>query len=164
MVVDPSPAANSTQRARLAVERAVEGIVRDLDPSAFETVHIWPGAHSTDTRPLPLPALRAAILVRDVASRRVVEWAQACRGAGVSWRDLAPVLGVEDAVDAFYVLRGDWERVYWRCRSCDAQVTDFGPFNGNPIDDEQGHAEGCKRHNAEVAEWRQRNGFDDDDE
>ena len=45
---------------------------------------------------------------------------------------------------------GEFRRV---CRNCGEVVSDRGPGGRSPAEDEQGHAEGCHRLAAAVAEW-----------
>jgi len=40
----------------------------------------------------------------------------------------------------------------WRCPSCDQAISDRGLIAG-PADDEPGHADGCPRLAAAIAEW-----------
>ena len=41
----------------------------------------------------------------------------------------------------------------WTCPECGEVVQDRGASGGNPAEDEPGHAEGCQRLAAAVAEW-----------
>jgi hypothetical protein len=41
----------------------------------------------------------------------------------------------------------------WTCRDCGEVVSDQGPSGRGPAEDGQGHAEGCWRLTAAVAEW-----------
>jgi hypothetical protein len=123
----------------------------------------------------PLAGVRAAVLARDVALGRVLEYALQARADGCSWDDIAEALGVEQGKGA--VVRGEraylhliedrplctegpdsWappaQRAHWRCASCGQYVTDQGPFDASPGANEQGHAPGCARHAAEMAAYR----------
>jgi hypothetical protein len=33
----------------------------------------------------------------------------------------------------------------WTCQSCGENVSDRGPYNGHPEDEQSGHADGCER-------------------
>jgi hypothetical protein len=50
----------------------------------------------------------------------------------------------------------DRRTVSWTCASCGEWITDSGPYNGHPDDDERGHAEDCARHLAEAAAYQAR--------
>jgi hypothetical protein len=136
-------------------------------------------------QPQPLAAVRAARTVRQEAAGLLGEHIDRARGAGHTWTDLAGALGltkdaeregIPDGEAAFCWattgrIDGDrgpfWgyePRRSWRCASCEERVTDHGPFNGNPDDDETGHAPGCARHTADLAAWRTRHGWDDDED
>lgn len=124
----------------------------------------------------PLAGVRAAVLARDVAVGRVREYAQQARADGHSWDDIAEALSVEKvegpvhrAEQAYLHLVEDrplytedpdhsWGRsapvAHWRCGSCGQNVTDRGPFEAAPANNEEGHAADCARHAAEVAAYR----------
>lgn len=150
----------------------------------FDVLRAQHGAGSVVQRPIspridiphPVPAdyaagITAARKVAGHARRLLREYADAARGDGRTWRELAEPLGIEMdedgytdvAVEAFLAVcpeplrQFDRRRTSWRCASCGEVVTDYGPYNGNPVDDESGHAEDCVRHQAEIAACRARN-------
>jgi hypothetical protein len=117
----------------------------------------------------------AALKVEQNARGLVREYATKARGEGVSWRDLAKVLDIEidpeyddSAETAFKTIAHKpsqpFDRVWtsWTCASCGESITDYGPYEGHPSDDEKGHRADCRRHNAEIAAYRRRNGDDDE--
>ncbi|WP_433756331.1 hypothetical protein [Nocardia sp. CA-135398] len=50
----------------------------------------------------------------------------------------------------------------WTCTSCDERVTDRGPYEGHPADNETGHATDCPRHQREILAYRTRFDLDQD--
>jgi hypothetical protein len=135
-------------------------------------------------QPDPLTAVRVARTVRGEALQLLGGHIDRARAHGRTWTELAAALGLtKDAeregipagkaafcwattgrIDGDYAPRawGAEPRRSWRCASCEERVTDRGPFNGHPDDDETGHAPGCTRHTADVAAWRTRNGWAED--
>jgi len=107
----------------------------------------------------------AAQEVARVARSLASDYARKARGEGMPWRDLAAALGISADPDdapaetAFELvaptplMRFDAVSVCWDCASCGQWITDKGPYNGHPTDDETGHADNCARHAAEIAAW-----------
>jgi hypothetical protein len=50
-------------------------------------------------------------------------------------------------------LTGELGVFRWTCQACGEVVSDRGPSGRSPAEDEPGHAEGCQRIAAAVAEW-----------
>ncbi|MDQ1675715.1 MAG: hypothetical protein QOC93_859 [Actinomycetota bacterium] len=134
-------------------------------------------------QPDPLAAVRVARTIRREAAQLLGEHIDRARGAGHTWTDLAAALGLTKLADEAGIpvdeaafcwattgridgdrgpFSGYEPRRSWRCASCQERVSDHGPFNGNPDDDETGHAPGCARHTAELAAWQTRNDAWDD--
>ena len=131
----------------------------------------------------PLAGVRAALLLRGVAAGQLNEHARDARAAGRSWDEIGAALDLPDyefdsrAEVAFVWLVEGREpepetgaipasrtpSSWWRCGSCAQQVTDHGPFESHPDDNEIGHAPDCARHLADVAAWRARIGWEDED-
>ncbi|HEX6336710.1 MAG TPA: hypothetical protein VFZ85_07135, partial [Jiangellaceae bacterium] len=42
----------------------------------------------------------------------------------------------------------------WRCRACDRVISDRGPYESHPDDNQPGHAKDCSRLATELARWR----------
>jgi len=66
--------------------------------------------------------------------------------------------GYDLGVGAFEYFTGGpdpWYRASFRfcCASCGGYITDRGPFENYPEDNEHGHAEGCVRLAADIAGW-----------
>ncbi len=122
----------------------------------------------------PIAGVRAAVLARGVAAAQLRDYAQQARADGHSWDDLAEAMGLEQAGGpatrgerAYLHLFEDgplhpdapgrsWGRApaRWRCGSCGQHVTDRGPFEAAPYNNETGHAPDCGRHAADVAAYR----------
>lgn len=172
---DPSYILNTgTERVVFQLLTAEKGrgalAEREISPGRIEITHPQPADYAAGVAAARRVELRARSLVHDYATK--------ARGDGVSWRDLVEPLGIhvepdsyeDPAAAAFEKIAGEpWQRfdtrtVSWRCASCGERVTDKGPYNGHPDDDETGHAETCERHRAEIAAYRERQGLDDDDD
>lgn len=155
--------------ARQAISRGIREIVeRTHGADGFDTRPIFPGAQSMTSVPKGEAGIRAALMLRDRAAAELVDLIGEARAAGASWERVAEILGYtgDDASGnspgerAFYFVApdepGSFRPSYaaWRCSTCSGLVTDRGPFNGHPEDNESGHAEGCGRLAAEVAEYQ----------
>lgn len=112
----------------------------------------------------PLQAIEIAGYIERVAGGLVNRYAEAARGQGRTWRELAAVLDVDPesddpAYEAFRLVAGrpsqpyDEVYAYWRCGSCREYVRDLGPYGGHPEDTERGHAATCERFTAAVAAY-----------
>lgn len=127
----------------------------------------------------PLAGVRAAVLARNVAAGQMLDYAEAARGAGRTWDDIAHALGIDPERHdgpvgelAFGLLVEDralprhepdlWHEptARWTCTTCSQRVTDRGPYSAHPDDVESGHAPDCARHTADLAAYRA--GWDDD--
>lgn len=141
------------------VTAAVSRLVTAADPDAFTTEPVVPGAQLTVRVPAPVPALRAALLLSRLFTGEARRQVRRAREAGMSWAELAPAVDAADGEAAYEWAVGpdssrwDARSFVWRCPSCGALVTDWGPYNGHPDDNEHGHARDCARHVAEVAVW-----------
>lgn len=112
----------------------------------------------------PILAIDIARTIASCANNLVVRYADAARGDGRTWLELADGLGIDPNEEerdhaAFMKVAGEPRSpyhdvtVFWRCSSCGERVRDYGPYGGHPDDCERGHAETCKRHRAEVAQY-----------
>lgn len=148
-------------QVRAIVDRAVKAAVpadqmfeRKIRP---ESDYGWP-------EPRPLAGMQAALTVARMAQDQAYKFAKDLRGEGSSWREIADLLEIpwsdeysrpERAYELVAVATpGTFSsaRVYWTCGGpggCGQYVTDRGPYNGYPADNEDGHAEGCRRLAAE---------------
>lgn len=123
-----------------------------------------PESSYTWQEPAPLAGLRAAQLVIATAERQAHEFARGLRSEGTSWEQVAGLLNIPWSEDyarrerAFELVAGPISDVYrdryvsWDCAGplgCGERIYDTGPSNGYPSDCERGHAEGCRRAQAE---------------
>lgn len=152
--------------------RSLHAIVRaQFGETAFVRRASFPGSQFTDLVPTPEAALKAAVMLRSRAAAEVDQYARRARAEGVSWDDIGQVLGLDEDSsigregEAFYAIAGnDAHSVGWTCTICQAWISDRGPFNSHPDDQEHGHAEGCRRHLDDIEAWKQRmNEYDDED-
>lgn len=159
----------------------VQRVVEDTIRAAHGTEALTSGPISSTisipvTRPTNyLHGVTAARQVAYAAEAIAREHAKKARGEGRSWDEIAQALGFtreatdDPAAEAFLwvapspSLPFDRISTSWECHSCGARVLDTGPFGGHPDDDEEGHRAGCARHAAEVAAWRERTGWDDEE-
>jgi hypothetical protein len=157
---------------RAGTERVVFDLLRaQHGPHAITQRPISARITSPHDQPADYTAgIAAARMVADHANRLVNEYARKARGHGHSWRELAEALGIEPddegytdpAVVAFELvapqpsMRFDPRRVAWACASCGESITDRGPYEGHPVDNQSGHAANCARHLREVAEYEAR--------
>lgn len=116
----------------------------------------------------PLAGLQAALLVARLATAEAYKFAKGLRGEGTSWLELADLLDIpwsEEYVRrerAYELVAGppgstySGRSLYWTCggpNGCGKYVTDRGPYEHHPRDNETGHADDCRRAAAEVQAW-----------
>lgn len=118
----------------------------------------------------PTAGLRAAVLTRNVAVAAIHDGAVDARAACRTWDEVADAIGIED--DDRFAPRGEraFEEIVgrpdlfapaslrWTCTTCGRPVSDSGPYESHPDDNEHGHAETCDRRARAVAAWRIRTG------
>lgn len=127
---------------------------------------VWPGSLSTTTYAEPRAGLREAVSLQGSVERVIEDYARYARVEGVSWGEIGEALGLAAdeagrsvAEVAYEQIVGQpdlWRNVsmYWRCPACGQDITDRGPYNSRPADNEHGHAEDCSRVAAEVDAWQ----------
>jgi hypothetical protein len=121
-----------------------------------ESEYSWP-------EPTPLAGLRAALTVVRLAQQQAYKFVLGLRGEGTSWREVADLLDIpwsdeySRAERAYELVLGPdpeessafyTRNLYWHCGGplgCGKYITDRGPYNGHPQDNEDGHAEDCRR-------------------
>lgn len=164
-------AVEDTAAARGEAHRAAIRLARERGAGLI-TRPAWPGAKTGVQDLQPLDGARSA---RDIelgarfAARRYIRDA---REAGHTWQQIGQALGLVPGADpgqagdtiaeaAYTYAAGnpgtEHARRYgrsfiWHCTSCDKTISDHGLIAG-PADDEHGHAQGCTRLAAAVAEW-----------
>lgn len=145
----------------LYAEHGNDAVVQRPISSTIDLKHSQPANY--------LHGIAAAQRVLFTARGQVVDYALKARGEGVSWRDLASVLDLDIdpeyddvAIAAFREIAPrpsmpfDEVSARWTCSSCGQRIKDLGPFNGSPAEDEEGHADDCRRQTAAIASQRAR--------
>ncbi len=156
-----TPQERAAWELRVAIRRAAqEAYGAEVVETPVEGFRVLTNTTLSD----PLVGVRAAVLARDVALGQMLTYAEEARGAGRSWDEVAEALGIEAreggalrGEQAFLLLvegrplpseeRSWWDRsaARWTCTACGQRVTDHGPFESHPDDNEQGHADSCTR-------------------
>ena len=167
---DPADDVHTTlaQEAGTAISAAV---LRLAYMTGAQIVHAppWPGASFTEEQPEPGAGFRVALALERAARAGVRVYIARAREAGMSWHEVGGALGVAGLAQArgSSVAEAAWEyaagrpahlsgrpgEFRWVCPDCGEVVSDWGPSWRSPAEDEQGHAEGCHRLAAAVAEW-----------
>jgi hypothetical protein len=129
---------------------------------------VWPGSLSTTTYAEPLAGLRKAVTLQGSAGRVIEDYARYARTEGASWQEIGEALGLgeeakerqrsaaELAYEQIVGIPDLWSQanMYWPCPACGQTVTDRGPYESHPVDNEHGHADDCSRMAGEVAGWQ----------
>jgi hypothetical protein len=130
---------------------------------------MFPGAISVSRHAEPLAGIRAAQILADSAARIRREYTQHARAEGIAWPQIGEALALDQGPDgksgydlgvaAFEHFEGEpdlWHQssFHYHCASCGEWITDRGPYESHPEDNERGHAEGCARFAAELAAWQ----------
>ncbi|WP_069167255.1 hypothetical protein [Nocardia altamirensis] len=119
----------------------------------------------------PLQAIKEADRIADVARSIANDYATDARSHGRGWDEIADAFGIttgksdDPAIEAYQRVAGEgWSSTTsWRCACCAERVTDRGPWNPHPSDNESGHADDCARHQREISAYeRRRDGYDQD--
>jgi hypothetical protein len=156
------------QEAGTAVSAAVLRLAYMTDARIVQAPP-WPGASFTEEQPEPGAGIRIALALERAARAGVRVYIQRAREAGMSWHEVGGALGVAELAQArgSSVAEAAWQYAArqspyfsgqlgvfrWVCPDCGEVVSDRGPDGRSPAGDEQGHAEGCHRLAAAVAEW-----------
>ncbi len=127
----------------------------------------WPGSLSVIRYAEPLAGIRAGIVVSNAALREIRDYLARAREDGISWLEIGRALDLETGVrEPYDVAVAAYERAAgpgtrhqpatfrFTCGSCAQMVTDRGPYEGNPLNTEEGHAEDCTRMAAAVRAYR----------
>lgn len=149
---------------RSLVEKAIRAAV---PPDRLVERKFRPDSDYAWQEPAPAAGLSAALAVVKIAQEHAYKFVLGLRGEGTSWREAADLLEIPWS-DQYWRPERAYElvlgpepeggsrfharSVYWRCGGplgCGQHITDRGPYNGHPIDNEDGHAENCRRLAAE---------------
>ena len=126
----------------------------------------WPGISTV--RPEPVAQIEAAHALQTAAHALIGDLIPRAREAGRSWYEIGDALDLQgQAVGANepvaevaydylleYQVGTSMRRLTWTCPACHQLITDRGPFDVLPERGE-GHACGCARGAAELAEWHE---------
>lgn len=150
------------------MDQAVSRIVLDAGGVIAERTLIGSRAGADASVPVPEP-LMAALAARRLgwaaarAEHQHIRWA---REDGTTWQEIAEALGYKPEPERgataasvlFREVTTNEHPVFgWTCPSCRSFIADHGPDAGsNPADAEHGHADGCERLAAAVAEYERR--------
>src|ERR1700733_1620174 len=143
---------DAAENPRWQVESAVRRLALAAGADERERP-AWPGAHSTISYVEPIRGLRAALMVQRHAARVVENYVRDARGEGVEWRVIGQALDLAKEAEekgrplgelAYDFVVGEPDRwrepsFHYRCGSCEQMVTDRGPYNSYPGDNERGH-------------------------
>lgn len=157
MTTPNSAAGFDIVKVRGIVDSAVKAAV---PPNQMTERRMRPESECTWAEPLPLAGLKAALVVEKLARARAYKYAKDLRGEGSTWAEIADLLEIPWS-DEYSRIERAYEQiagcipgtfgntyVYWTCGGpggCGQDVTDRGPYNGNPDNNEEGHANGCRR-------------------
>lgn len=163
---DPWPLADdAAQKVRQLIGDAVRAAV---PADAMMERQVRPDSKNTWLAPFPMAGFMAARHVRKLAEGHMYRYVAELRGHGAySWQHIADLLeipwtGEYSRVERAFELtaaavghNSTWSgpRIYWYCDSCDQHITDRGPYNGHPVDNESGHADDCRRVARETADY-----------
>jgi hypothetical protein len=150
------------------VRAALLRVVTAVDPDAVTVEPIFPGSQLDAQVPTPAAGLRAAVLLSRLFTGEAGRQIRRGREAGLSWAELAVLVDAADGEAAFEFAIGPgddrWYRpsFTWRCPACAELISDHGPYESHPDDNEAGHAADCPRHVAAIAARRRtRDSWDD---
>lgn len=156
--------ADLRSETRTTTTNLMRGIALELeDPSQVQARRPFPGA-TPQARARACTELRVALWMTEVAANLVYLTACESRAAGVSWAQLAPLLGItagsqdELAAAAFRRIAGEATTmavasVSYVCDECAGHVIDVGPSEPDPELRERGHTETCQRQQAAVVAY-----------
>jgi hypothetical protein len=147
------------RRRRAAIDRAVTRYATTTGHQLQDRPS-RPGGLSTYQFADPATGIRAATIARSNADRVRDDYVRQARQDGMTWQAIGQALGLDQGRDArtgydlaaaaFETVAGDpdlsWQPALgWQCPSCSKTVTDHGPYDSNPEDNQRGHASGCQR-------------------
>ncbi len=167
----PNTAEQRTAAARATARRETFRLARDSGAGLVTRPMSSSDKQQTIRDAEPLAGARAARDLELAARRTARDYIRQAREAGHSWDQIGDTLGTIPGGDAGQTAMTAGEAAYtyaagrpdteapwrprsftWTCRSCDQAISDRG-LTAGPADDELGHADGCPRLAAAVAEW-----------
>jgi len=149
---------------RRSIERAVAEYAAEVGEPVTE-LPAFPGALSTVRETGPAAGIHAAGLASDLADGIRYSYVRKAREAGTTWQGIGEALGLDQGDDAkhgyelgtsaYEAIVGEndiWHQptLGWTCPACSSLITDHGPYESHPEDNERGHADECTRLAAEV--------------
>lgn len=158
------------QAARDEANSAVRGALHRMGRAAgatFTEQPIFEGARTTEQVMDPVAAIAMGVMLRSAVEFQLSLSVRRARSAGAGWSQIGEALGPQadrdrgiSLAEAAYEQVTDAERArpfdrlsfYFTCSACGQHVTDRGPYNAHPLDNEEGHAESCPRLLAAIAE------------
>lgn len=165
------PGQTPEDAARQEGRRAIGAAILRMAQAAGEQLHerpSRPGGSFMIPEPGPAAGIRYALMLRGAADFEVGQYIRRAREAGLTWRQVGEILnpalwaaedGADLAVMAFEHATGAAHAepfatlsLGWDCAACGRIVSDRGPYENHPLDNEHGHAEGCERLAAAIAE------------
>lgn len=161
-----SPEERARQEAASAILAAILRMARAAGTEIQERP-AWPGAASTIRYADPAAGIRFARILGDAARHCEHGYVQYARETGLTWEQVGAALSLEadhgrSPGEAAFEHVTDAEHArpfadlafHWTCPACSQGVSDRGPYNGHPADCERGHADGCSRLAAAIAEYK----------
>jgi len=165
---DRCPATASVSDAYFAAQYAVIRLTEAEGAQIWER-SVWLSTSITRRYAKPLADVRATQVRPETTARVNREHAERARGDGITWEQIGEALGLDQGqggmsgydlgVAAFERFTAGADLRYpvsfqFGCASCGEYITDRGPFESHPVDNEQGHAEGCVRMAADIIAWQ----------
>ena len=157
--------------ARQEGSRAIDNAILRMARAAGAEIRerpIWPGSAITGQYADPAKGIRFALMLRDSATQAIREHIKRGRQEGLTWHQVGEALNLaavaeergaplgevafDYAADVEHARPWSTPSFPWTCPACGALVSDRGPFESHPEDNEPGHAEGCERMARLVAE------------
>jgi hypothetical protein len=161
-----SPDEASRDEANIVVRGALNRMGRAAG-AAFTEQPIFEGARTTEQVMDPAASIRMGLMLRNAVDLQLHTSIRRARAAGLSWAQIGDALGLEAdqargislaevayeyATDAEHARPFDRLSFYYTCAACGQHVTDRGPYEAHPLDNEEGHADSCTRMAAAIAE------------
>lgn len=158
--------------ARAAIGTLIVRLVGDADGEIRERP-LRPGGAFMTREAEPAAGIRAALAVQQAARNTVCSYIAAARSDGQAWSQIGDVLRESGAIteadltddSAYYVAIAAFEYAagpagmfreptfVWTCPACGNGISDHGPYDSNPQDNQRGHAAACTRQRDEITAY-----------